>query len=301
MMDRRGVMHARELIELAAVLSAHGPALIHHPGQLREAGLEEYWTASKSRLDRWGHSLKRFAVEGGQGGPGWYGRQWPLVSGVLEEVLTGEVLTRVWTAVACAHDRRHRADRAEPLARSVLIGHLEARHRVLLLLAHDPHIGAERAIKLDRLRRRTERWTDMLIGYLAGLCDISQLAIEPQRAQHFAEDLADQASVQGGRHAWTLMQASLRATFQQGLTPSSPNADLNARIAAGILGCLPEDLFDSTGLLRSLWAVRLSVAASDVQGMIAELLAGGDSAADPDSAGSPQESRIRRWRWTGQE
>ena len=35
--------------------------------------------------------------------------QWPFVRGALEEVLTGEVLTRVWTAVLCLYDRRRGA------------------------------------------------------------------------------------------------------------------------------------------------------------------------------------------------
>ena len=59
--------------------------------------------------------------------------QWPLVRGVLEEILTGEVLTRVWTAVLCLYDRQHGGNEFESLARSIMIGHLEARHRVLML------------------------------------------------------------------------------------------------------------------------------------------------------------------------
>ena len=69
------------------------------------------------------------------------------------------------------------------------------------------------------------------------------------------------------------MQASLRAAFSRGLGPTSPNYDLNGRIAAAILSCFSGDLFDSTGLFRSLWMVRTAQAASDAQGMIDELLA----------------------------
>ena len=49
--------------------------------------------------------------------------------GVLEEILVSEVLTRVWTAVLCAHDACRGAEEAGPAARSVLLGHIEARHR----------------------------------------------------------------------------------------------------------------------------------------------------------------------------
>jgi hypothetical protein len=70
--------------------------------------------------------------------------------------------------------------------------------------------------------------------------------------------------------------ASLRTAFQRELGPVSPNANLNAGIAAAILGCFPSHLIDSTGLLRSLWLMRITSAAEDAQAMIENLL-GADS------------------------
>ena len=70
-----------------------------------------------------------------------------------------------------------------------------------------------------------------------------------------------------------MLLASLRKAFQRDLGPVSPNADLNAGIAAGILSCFPSELFDSTGLFRSLWLMRMTSAAEDAVCMIEELLA----------------------------
>jgi hypothetical protein len=266
-------MHARELIELAAIISASGPALVCGVEQLSAAGIEQYWTTSKSRLDRWGWSLKSFNDEARRADAKRHAPRWPYFRGVFEEILTGEVLTRTWAAVLCAHDRQHGTDVAEPIARSVLIGHLEARHRVLMLLVHGPGIDAEQAVKLNYLRRRSERWTDLLVGYLTGLHEVSEFAIEPQRAKDFAEDLRYRSDLPGGRYAWPLMLASLRSSFRQSLGPMSPNADLNARIASSILSCFPPECFDSIGLFSSLWMVRIANATSDAQGMIENLLA----------------------------
>lgn len=266
-------MHARELIDLAGILAARGRLLIAAIDHLPEAGLDDYWTAAKCRLDRWGHSLKRFSQESKAGGRGWYDAHWPAVEGLLEEILTGEILTRVWSALAAADDLRGQRSQAEPLAQSVLIGHLEARHRVLLMLVNDPHLGAERALRLDRLRRRCDRWSDMLIGYLAGLCDVGRFAVDAARAQDFAADLGGAAQHKGGQRAWALVQASLAAAFRRGLQPSSPNADLNARIAAAILACFPPQLFDSTGLLRTLHGLRMTRTADDAQGLLQQILA----------------------------
>ena len=265
-------MHARELVELASIVSAHGPALIRSGERIPVDSIEQYWTSSKVRLDRWAWRLKSF-VGKAETDARRRQSQWPAVCGVLEEILTGEMLTRVWTAVLCAYDRRRGTDEVEPVARSVFIGHMEARHRVLSLMVRGPGIDAEAAVKLNRLRRRAERWTDLLVGNLQSLHDVSEFAFDPQRSKDFAEDMQYRGRLQGGRHVWPLIQASLRAAFHEGLGSESPNADLNARIAAGVLSCFPPEVFDSTGLMRSLWLMRLTSAAEDTQGMIDALLA----------------------------
>ncbi|MHC4400170.1 MAG: hypothetical protein ACYTG0_10865 [Planctomycetota bacterium] len=265
-------MHARELIELAALVSVHGPVLVVGEGRVSTSALEQYWTASKSRLDRWGRALKQVSQRAARGELRLGAPRLANLRAVLEEIVTGEVLTRVWTAVLCAYDWRRGTDRTEPVARSVMTGHLEARHRVLTLLLNGPSIGAEEAVKLNRLRRRTERWTDLLIGYLTGLDDVSRFAVNPIRAREFAEDLRYRSHLKGGRFAWPLLVGSLRAAFARGLGPTSPNEELNARIAASILASFPPELFDSTGLFRSLWLLRLTNVTSDTQGMVDELL-----------------------------
>jgi hypothetical protein len=264
-------MHARELAELAALISAHGPVFVRSGLPISERNIEAYWVASKCRLDRWGRTLKQISTRAAKEGPLSTVAQETLVRGVVEEVLTGEVLTRVWAAVACAHDRKLGADLAEPIARSVLIGHLEARHRVLTMLLQGTAVSSELGLKLNRLRRHTERWTDMFIGYLTGLEDVAEFAVDPERARDFAEDLRFQAKMPGGRHAWPLIQASLRSALDKGLSAVSPNGDLNARIAQSILGCLQPELFDGTGQFRTLWMDRLTNTADDAQGMLEEL------------------------------
>jgi hypothetical protein len=266
-------MHARELVELASILSAQGPLLLRDSfqgcitPQLSDQGMQQYWTASKCRFDRWARNLKTFAGLS-QNDVTAARAQWPAVRGLLEEILSGEVLTRVWTAVLCLYDRRHGGNELESLARSVMIGHLEARHRVLMLLVRGPGVDAEGAVKLNHLRRRTERWTDLLVGHLARYGDVAEFAIDANRAVEFSRDLDFQADQKGGRQAWPLLQASLRAAFQRGLAAVSPNEDLNAQIASAILASFPADLFDSTGLFRSLWLHRMENVTSDVQGMI---------------------------------
>ena len=172
-----------------------------------------------------------------------------------------------------AHDRNHSAHQAEPIGRSVLIGHLEARHRTLRLLVNGPGIRADEALHLNRLRRRAERWTDLLIGNLGARFDVADLAPNPERAREFSHELLDHAAWDRQGQAWPVALVSIRSAFAELCSDGTSNHDLNAEIAHSIVGSFQPELFDSTGTLRSLWLMRLGAASSDVQGMIEDWLA----------------------------
>ena len=264
-------MHCRELIEVAALVAAHGPVLVEGPGRISSSALHQYWAASKCRLDRWLRSLKGFAALEHQPAEDAAGLAAEIHS-VLEEILLAEIAPRVWTAVLYAYDRRRKTDEAEPIARSVLLGHLDVRQRALALLIHCPHITAAEAVELNRLRRRAERWTDLLLGYLGQHYPVRELAFDPDRSSEFAADLRQQQRKSAGDQSWRLTLASLRMAFGAVPAEAGPGADTNLDIAGSILACFPAELFSATGELHGLWLVRLTHAVSDAQGMVDELL-----------------------------
>ena len=57
-------------------------------------------------------------------------------------------------------------------------------------------------------------------------------------------------------------------------------AALNAKVAAGVIGCFYAGIFDTQGVPKSLWQVRLAQVADDTQGMIDQLLCDEPPAAD---------------------
>jgi hypothetical protein len=193
---------------------------------------------------------------------------------VLVEIFAGEVLARVWIAVLAAADRRRGTCDAAPIAESVLAGHVEARNRALKFLAHGPGITSHDAVELNRIRRRSERWTDLLLGHLTTVDDVSQFAFHPSLARDFAEDLRGHPAWTIGGQAWPLTLVSMRTGFHRDVNLASPHADLNAKIASAVLACFPPELFDSTGLIRTLWMARLAGTAADIQGLVAELFQG---------------------------
>lgn len=266
-------MHVRELLDVAALVATHAATLVERGEPIPAASLERYWLASKARLDRWGHALKRFTAQMPGAAPRHRSVSWLVTRPVVEEILAGEVLTRVWTAFLTALDRRQGLQEAEPIGRSVLVGHLEARHRAMNLLIHDPNIPTEHTVALNRLRRRAERWTDLLVGRMLRLENLSEFAASPERCREFAAELHAQQQNSASELGWLLTLSAMRSAFSKGLDPLTANSDLNGAIATSILASCGPEQFDTQGLLRSSWLARLSATSNDTALMIEDLFA----------------------------
>lgn len=256
-------MQTAELVELATLAAFHGPTLVVGASGTSLVGLEEYWSASKCRFDRWGTALGRLRR-----------RETPLfdegpssVRGLIEEVLGSEVLTRVWSAVVTTFDRRRGGQDNEIVVRSVYIGHQEMRRRALKLLLGGAGLTSNEAVNLNRLRRRLEQWTDMLLAPLAAQDDVQEFAFDGDRLRAHAAELKDDAT--GDKAA--LLQTTVRTFSSRAFRESAPCADLNLRVATTVLGAFAPELFDSCGVIRSLWMMRLTKIADDAQRMVTEL------------------------------
>jgi hypothetical protein len=261
-------MQTAELVELAVLIVRQAPTLPLVESTAGLGGIESYWAASKCRFDRWGRTLKQlsdgdrqaFDVGGGT------------ARGLVEEILGSEVLTRIWTAVVAAFDRRRGTQDNDIVVRSVYIGHLEMRHRVLKLLCEGTSLPWRDAVDLNRLRRRTELWTDMLLAPLAVRGDAREFAFEPDRLRQFAEDLAPGGAVGAdGCDPAEFLEASVQAAAKSSLRQPAPTEDLNRSVAAAVLEAFPAQSFDAHGLFRSLWILRLTATADDTQRLIDEL------------------------------
>ncbi|MCE9553830.1 MAG: hypothetical protein K8T91_10720, partial [Planctomycetes bacterium] len=134
-----------------------------------------------------------------------------------------------------------------------------------LLVAH-VHENAQQAsvAKLPTTAQATNHDTGI---------DVCPLAIDPDRARDFADDLAHQRSAGLHGRAAALAIGSLRATLGDQLSAASPNADLNHALATSIVACFAPGLFESTGVYRSLWTQRLANHSADVEGLIGDLVA----------------------------
>lgn len=284
-------MHARDLVELAALLAVNGSTLIEHARHLSPEGLEQYWTAAKCRHERWLRTLKLFSLEVQYVDVLETMDYWTAIRPVLEEILTSEILARVWAAICCGYDRRHGLEEGSLVARTVLASHLEARHRTLNLMVYGRGLRVEQAVSLNRMRRRNERWADVFLSLLASHVDISEFVFSAGRAREFARELKRTAEPD---LSVALLLASLRLSYQREQPSAAANPDLNRRVAESLLATLPPHLFDSTGQLKSLWLLRMQSAACDTQGLIDQLLALDDAPSKPAESWITSSSRLPR-------
>ncbi len=205
-------MQARELIDLAVFLAAQGSLFLSGARQMPDTALAQYWTISKCRLDRWNRTLRNVHTL-----PAPVRGEVPAATRNLqaacEEILISEMVTRVWSSLLTAWDYQTGSGEAQPVAANVLSGQLEASNRVLGIISYNPLTAAGSGNELNRLRRLTERWTDLLLAGLGSLVRMADFAHDPARAEEFSHDFdpAQQPAVR--KQAWSLVAESLRETF----------------------------------------------------------------------------------------
>ena len=269
-------MQYNDLVELAICLATHGGATIRCANHFSERCVERYWTSSRCRLDRWSQSIQSFskACERRPNPPDCTDPLWLKQRVQLQEIIASDVLTRVWLGICSAIDQRQNKDQLEPTARSIYIGHMEVRNRALQLLQAPRTMMSSEAECLNRLRCRSERCTDLLIGRLLSLKvgDIADTAYHISRAREFAEDLLHNHQQLSGNVTWTIMASSIQTSVAKRSELHSPNADLNSDIATSIFSCLPADIFDSIGIFKSLWQFRLTQLVDDTTELINEMI-----------------------------
>lgn len=259
-------MNLRHTIELAALISAHSEHLLGRSAPLPSVPLQRFWNSSRKRLDRWLAALEEFALELGAPPGTPLQSSWDRIEPVIEEVFVTEVVTRVWGAVLTALDRTRGTQELEPLARNVLLGHLEARRRALGLMVTGAYVSPADVAQIDRKRRRIERWTDFLLGALVERFGVDDFAFDGERARDFGLEQRTRAASQQPGVVWDMILLSLRMAFPVDRARVSPNEDWHQEIVGSILACFPEEAFHPDGPFKSLLRCRIDRSGEQAEG-----------------------------------
>jgi hypothetical protein len=250
-------MQAHELADLAALVAVHGEQLVANDAATMEASLAAYWKASRCRLDRWGRGLAALTRDTTQ--DGWVDED----IAAVQEILVSEILSRVVTAIAAAHDMGHAVSESAPVARNIFNAHIDLKRRAVAVVVA-PHRDQEFAHDFLALRRQCDRWIDLLMAYLAPLVPVAEFATDVARVGDFAFDAREHLrSGASSDMAVAMIVAGMRSSLLRLSSAASPNEDLNLEIATSVVGIFKPDFFDAHGHLRSPWLDRICKASAD--------------------------------------
>lgn len=194
---------------------------------------------------------------------------WPAIETVIEEVFLSEFLTRIWAASVLCHDQYHDSEELHGLAHSTFISHIEARNRAARLLLAGQADNEEAFDRINLLRRKLERWTDLFLAQLPNVKFATQFAFDSDRVTDFYHERRQESGPHVVRRQQVLM-ASFAAELDI-YSKHSANPVFNSQIAAGVLTCFPSDRFDSVGLPKSARMLWMEKSQLDTQMLVEEL------------------------------
>jgi hypothetical protein len=277
---RNRQMHASQIAELGSWVAMNSGNLVYGEQEQPILGATPYWTASKIRLQRWVAALKMFGRDFESPKQGH--NPWPALEIVVQEILMSELLTRVWSATVLTHDWYHQKDEMHGLAHSVHVSHIEAKNRAIRILLNGRAANEAAFDRMNKLRRRVERWCDMFLGQLPLGESSSVFAFDRNRVIDFNREQRESM----GPELLTrqrVLSASFATDIVRNQIPYAANPELNREIAAGVLACFPADRFDSTGLPKSARMIWLEKSQLDTQLLVDHLVDFENQADNPGS------------------
>lgn len=266
-------MHVRRLLELGGRIALTAPRYVRQAARMSPTAMHEYWDASRRRIDCWNRALSPFtpSTRGITVSPhDWNETLRPLV----EDIIAGELLARIWTATAISHARWHRQVDCEPILRGVLLSHLETRHRALNCITYGTGPETQPLIELQQTRRRVERWTDVLLGEVQRDLDVADWGFEAARVRDFARTATTGAptSVASPPPTDDEWLEPLRQAFATTLSETILFPHENQQLIVSILNCFHGDWLDALDWSPRDWLHRLHHTSSDVLLWIDDLL-----------------------------
>lgn len=242
------------LTEIAALLAAHASLFIEQEGEVPAEVIGDYYILSRNRFNRWMKDLtdleRGLEVQDPLQLLGLMPAQ-PAVRSVAEQVLINEMVARVWTILLMARDRYNGVDRIHPVAHNVFLGHLSVRHKALSVVLGDSRLEPQDVTCIDKLRRATERWTDLLCCSVMNQYDLWQYAFHEDVAREFLRDRQEQDSLHYRSRTWVLILAGMRHAFADRSAVSSPAHDDDRKLVRVMLNSFPEKAPEMTFWMSS--------------------------------------------------
>jgi hypothetical protein len=247
----------RQMAEIAALVSAKSTLLIESPTRLSDESLQTYWKYARGRTVDWIRKLDDGNARISTSCESQHGEIWASLKPVVIEVFVSEILTRVWGATLTAYDRHQGIHCAAPIASNTTDGHTQARTLAMKLLVNGPQVPLKALAEVDQIRRKAERWSDLLVGHLAIKYGLEEFAFESRRSLEFGQSQMQQFIETNDEPVWEFVLAGVRLGFSS-LQSEAVSATWNRGIVEAIIGSFPPDSFDATGVFQSVNLSRIA-------------------------------------------
>ena len=243
-------LSVKSLVEVALLASRVGRCAIEDRCEPSPNSLRDFWQQTRELQKHWTAQLDAWSAEADL--------ELSQLTELSTQLFASELLSRVWSTVLLGIDQQTGRDDLSRVVRNAVSGLLQVRHGVMSRLLQQPESLSKHVAEIERMRRRCDRWTDLLIGNLAGSRDLFEFAFEVERARDFATESMEYDPSTGPHPVEHLVAAGLRMAFI-GQLPDTPLAEpAYLRLVQSILGALPQEAFHRDGSLRSVLERRVS-------------------------------------------
>lgn len=246
-------MHAITLAELASTFVGMASTILKHRLLPAQEAAQALWTIHRSRCDEWNYRLASHRDALNRTGATARSRKWHEVMPVLQEILLTEPLTRTLACFASHLEELQLSDEFSPLLHSNLVSHIEARHRCLNLIVFGQGLSVESSVKLNRLRRNLETYSDQLLAVMPQSSTIEAYCFDARAILNTRMELSRTADALNGRwlqlHVQSL-ERQLWQNLQSDIDWRAANGRLNHRISQSVMGLVPHQTFDGFGIPR---------------------------------------------------
>ena len=237
-------------LDAAVILSAHGPHLIETLIPPAPDVLQRFWSVSRGRSRHWQKQLELWTD------PANPEPDWSTTEKTLVALFSSELLTRLACTLLAASDARRGRHDCGAIAQNVFLGHLECRKQALSLLLNERRLQPAQLTWIDQLRRRVERWTDVLLGHLVVRYGLASYTIDPARSRDFGIEQLRMVTSPRAAQLWEVYRISLCSSFTDYQIVSELDSQFRQSLVECLWGWIPPALFNEAGVLESPWVSR---------------------------------------------
>lgn len=246
-------MHAITLAELSSTFIGVAATLLKQQLLPAHQAAQALWTIHRSRCDEWNYRLASHREAMNRIGASARARSWQGIMPVLQEILLTEPLTRTLACFAAQLEELNLSDEFSPLLHSNLVSHIEARHRCLNLIVFGQGLSVEFSMRLNRVRRHLETYSDQLLTVLPPTPTIEAYCFDARAILRRRLEIGRIADNLDGRwlqlHVQSL-ERQLWQNLQSDIDWRAANGRLNHRLSQSVIALLPPQLFDGFGIPR---------------------------------------------------